>query len=243
MSAKYTLVYWPFLPGRGEFPRLILEDLGVSYRDIARLDPEEGGGVGAVRAHLYGQADDGQAPWGFAPPYLVDGELAIAQMPAICAYLGEKHDLVDKDAASRAKALQLCLSIADVVDEAHDVHHPLGTAMYYEEQKDAALIRAKGFRERLPKWLGYFESTLAHGSGFLLPSYSYVDLCLFQLQEGLWHAFPRRMASLDGAHPRLAKHRRQMRERENIAAYLKSDRRRPFNRDGIFRDYPELDGD
>jgi glutathione S-transferase len=33
----------------------------------------------------------------------------------------------------------------------------------------------------------------------------------------------------------------RIQERERIAAYLASERRIPFNNDGIFRHYPELD--
>jgi glutathione S-transferase len=61
------------------------------------------------------------------------------------------------------------------------------------------------------------------------------------LIEGLRYAFPKAMkrlerdvAGLVGVHDRVAK-------RPNIKAYLESERRIPFNEDGIFRRYPELD--
>jgi hypothetical protein len=50
---------------------------------------------------------------------------------------------------------QIQLTIADLIGEAHDTHHPLGGDLYYEGQKSDALRRAKYFREeRIPKFLG-----------------------------------------------------------------------------------------
>ena len=42
------LYYWPMIPGRGEFVRLVLEVADVDYRDVARLPVEEGGGIDKI---------------------------------------------------------------------------------------------------------------------------------------------------------------------------------------------------
>ena len=34
---SYELYYWPYLAGRGEFVRLVLEEAATPYRDIGRL--------------------------------------------------------------------------------------------------------------------------------------------------------------------------------------------------------------
>jgi glutathione S-transferase len=39
----YELLYWPGMPGRGEFIRLAFEAAGVSYKDPA--NESEGGGT------------------------------------------------------------------------------------------------------------------------------------------------------------------------------------------------------
>lgn len=237
----YTLIYWSGLQGRGEFVRLVLEQAGVAYRDLARLPEDVGGGDKAVVAHLYGK---GPGQPSFAPPILLDGDFKLAQMPAICAYLAERHDLVAETATARSRALQLMLTVADVVNEAHDVHHPLGTSLYYEDQKDAALVAAKHFRKpRLATWLGYFEKVLADNGGVFLvgTQTSYVDLALFQLLEGLRYAFPKTMAPLLTANPLVAALVERVSASARIAEYLASERRIPFNTDGIFRHYPELD--
>ncbi|MBL4896500.1 MAG: glutathione S-transferase, partial [Erythrobacter sp.] len=35
---EYDLWYWPSIPGRGEFVRLLMEGAGITYRDRARSD-------------------------------------------------------------------------------------------------------------------------------------------------------------------------------------------------------------
>jgi glutathione S-transferase len=95
----------------------------------------------------------------------------------------------------------------------------------------------------LPKYLGYFEQVLARGDGrHALGAPSYVDLSLFQLVAGLEYAFPRAMRELRKGVPRLCALADAVAQRPRIAAYLSSPRRLPFNRNGIFRHYPELDG-
>ena len=59
--------------------------------------------------------------------------------------------------------------------------------------------------------------------------------------EGLRYAFPRAMERLEGRHERLVAIRDRVAARPNVAAYLASERRIPFNQEGIFRHYPELD--
>jgi glutathione S-transferase len=59
--------------------------------------------------------------------------------------------------------------------------------------------------------------------------------------EGLRYAFPRRMKTVEPRLPRLRALTEAVRQRPRIAAYLASDRRIPFNTDGIFRHYPELE--
>ncbi len=235
---SYELYYWPGLPGRGEYVRLALEEIGAGYRDVA-LEREC---VAQLEAFL--DSDDLEQP-PFAPPFLKDGKTIVAQTAAILLYLGDRHDLAPKHMAGRLWTHQIQLTIADLVTEAHDSHHPLGGEFYYEDQKPEALRRAKSFREeRIPKFLDWFERILRrNGSGHLVGRrVAYADLSLFQTIEGLCYAFPKAMKkALPGA-PRIAAHREMIAERPRIRAYLESGRRIPFNESGIFRHYPELDG-
>ena len=241
MPIPYELYYWPNIPGRGEFVRLVLEAAGAAYVDVGRRTRKTGGGIEAVIAFYAGKTPGHPV---FAPPVLKQGELVLAQTAAICHFLGRRHGLAPADEAGEVHALELQLTIADLVDEVHDTHHPLSAALYYEDQKPAAKRRAAHFvKERLPRYLGYFERVLRQGRGDWLVSedLSHADLSLFQAIEGLAYAFPRAFARASGETPRLLALRERVRARPRIAAYLASDRRLAFNQEGIFRHYPELD--
>ena len=230
----YRLYYWPDIQGRGEFVRLALEDAGAEYLDVARTR----GGMRALLRFLAGQAG-GLRP--FAPPFLQKGELVIAQTANILAWLGPRLGLVPRGEADRLAAHQHQLTIADLVAEVHDTHHPISAGLYYQDQKREARRRARHFiGERIPKYLDYFES-VAQESHLIGRRNSYADLSLFQLVEGLHYAFPRSMKRLMRRYPRLRALRDRVAARPRIARYLASPRRLPFSEEGIFRHYPELD--
>jgi glutathione S-transferase len=240
----YELYYWPTIQGRGEFVRLALEAAEASYVDVARLPPGEAGGAKRIGGVLAGDLG-GLRP--FAPPILKHGTLVIAQTANILQYLGPRLGLVPDDDSGRVAANQLQLTIADIVLEAHDSHHPIGASLYYDEQKPEARRRTELFvRDRIPKYLGYFERVLAdngaaggrHAVGDRL---SYVDLSLFQLMTGLAYAFPAAVARIGAKLPLLSALRDRVAAEPRVAAYLASPRRIPFNEHGIFRRYPELD--
>jgi glutathione S-transferase len=235
----YELYYWPSIQGRGEFVRLALEEAGADYVDVAR----ESRGVTAMMRLMEG-APGGRAP--YAPPFLKAGAQVIAQTANILLFLGPRLALVPEAESARLWAHQLQLTITDFVGEVHDVHHPISASLYYEEQKREAKRRAQYFRdERVPKYLGYFENVLAanpRGKRHLVgASLSYADLSAFQVIEGLTYAFPRLMDRTRRRYPLLMALREQVMQRPRIAAYLASERRIPFNTDGIFRHYRELD--
>lgn len=241
--ARYELYYWPGIQGRGEFVRLAFEEAGVAYVDAARLPEKDGGGVRALTA-LMKPTRGGPPP--FAPPFLKVGKLVVAQTANILGYLGPRLGLVGKSEAARLVAHQLQLTVADLVAEVHDLHHPIATSLYYADQKAEAKRRAGPFvAERLPKFLGYFEAILqtkpVRANFAVGRSLSYVDLSLFQVMVGLRYALPRAMRVMERKVPRLVRLRDAVQERPRLAAYLASERRLPFNENGIFRHYPELD--
>ena len=233
---RYELYYWPEIQGRGEFVRLALEDAGADYVDVARRLK----GMAAMMRFLESRSIE-RPP--FAPPFLKAGKLVIAQTANILLFLGPRLRLAPKDEAGRVWANQLQLTIADWVAEVHDTHHPISGGLYYEDQKREAKRRAADFRtERLPKFLGYFEKVLKRSDCLLGKTISYVDLSLFQMVEGLRFAFPRAMAKLEREHQRIVTLHDRVSIRPRLASYLSSPRRLPFNQEGIFRHYPELDG-
>jgi len=236
---RYELYYWPGIQGRGEFVRLALEEAGAPYVDVAR----QKGGMAKMERLL--ESERVKTP-PFAPPFLKAGNLIIAQTANTLFYLGEKHGLAPKNESGRLFVLQLQLTLADVVAEAHDVHHPIASSLHYEDQKREAKRAAEQFvAERIPKFLGYFEGVLKRGgksSSYLAGArVSYADLSLFQVVEGLRYAFPNAMRRAEKKLHRVIALHDRVAERPRIAAYLASERRIPFNKSGIFRHYPELD--
>ena len=239
----YELHYWPTIQGRGEFVRLALEATGAPYVDVARGAEVAGQGMPAMLRCLH---DDAQTHPPFAPPFLRDGSMIVGQTAAILQYLAPTLKLVARSEQARVWTQQIQLTIADMVAEAHDTHHPVGTGLHYEDQKPEALRCAREFcRERMPKFLRWFETVLLRNPAgprhLVAGRLSYADLSLFQLIEGLRYAFPRaaQRALADtpgivGLHDRIAALPR-------VAAYLRSERRIAFNEQGIFRCYPELD--
>ena len=236
---RYELYYWPSIQGRGEFVRLALEDAGADYLDVAR-EPK---GMAAMMRFMESRSIKNPP---FAPPFLKAGKLVIAQTANILFFLGPRLGLAPKNEPGRLWAHQLQLTIADWVAETHDTHHPISGSLYYEDQKREAKRRAADFTaERMPKFFDYFEGILqrsSKGNGFLLGrQFSYVDLSLFQMIEGLRYAFPKAMKKLEKKHRRALALRDRVAARPRIARYLDSPRRIPFNQEGIFRCYPELE--
>ena len=236
----YELYYWPTIQGRGEFVRLLLEEAGADYVDVARAK----GGVAAMMRFLEGK-EPGALP--FAPPFVKVGDAVVSQTANILAFLAPKLGLVPDDETLRAEASQIQLTIADFVGEIHDTHHPIAGSLYYEDQKKEAKRRAQAFvKERMPRYLGWLENVIARNATsarrwLVGRDLTYVDLSAFQVIEGLRYAFPNAMARLERKIPRVVALRDRVAERPRIATYLESKRRLLFNQEGIFRRYPELD--
>jgi glutathione S-transferase len=239
----YELHYWPTIPGRGEFVRLALEAAGAPYVDVARGNKAAGLGVPAMQRALH---DGANAHPPFAPPFLKDGAVVVGQTAAILQHLAPKLKLVARGEPARLWTHQIQLTIADMVSEAHDTHHPLGVTLYYEDQQPEAQRRAREFcSARLPKYLQWFESILVRnpaGPRWLVGRQpSYADLSLFHLVEGLRYAFPKAAAQALARTPNVVELHDRVAALPRVAAYLASERRLPFNEQGIFRRYPELD--
>ena len=106
-------------PGAGGVRAAGARGGGADYRDVARAP----GGTRAMMA-LMGEASLVHPP--FAPPFLVDGEVMIAQAANILLHLGPRLGLTPDAEADRLFVHQLQFTVTDLVAEAHDTHHPVG---------------------------------------------------------------------------------------------------------------------
>lgn len=191
----------------------------------------------------------------FAPPALrIPGEgkdgksLLIYQTPSILNYLGDRLGLAGEDEAEKAWILSHALTALDLNNEAHDTHHPISVAAYYEDQKEESLKKAKNFREaRIPKFLGFFERVLKgnekEGQGkYLVGSkLSFADTTVWHVLNGLQFAFPKELEARQKDFPTLFEtFYPSVQEQSRLKEYLASDRRFPYS-NGVYRYYPELD--
>lgn len=197
---------------------------------------------------------DGNPP-PFAPPALripgegTDGKpLLIYQTPSILSYLGDKLDLAGSNEAEKSWILSHTLTALDLNNEAHDTHHPIAAAKYYEDQKEEALKKAQDFREtRIPKFLSFFERVLkgneekGQGKYLVGGKLSYADTTLWHVLSGLLFAFPKEMEARKGEFGLLfGTFYDSVKDVSGVKEYLASERRKPFSM-GVFRHYPELD--
>ena len=239
----YELHYWPTLQGRGEFVRLALEAAGVPYLDVARTAADADLGAQALLKAM-GDRHNSQPP--FAPPFLKDGDVVVGQTAAILQYIAPPLKLVVRNERLRTWTQQIQLTIADLVDEVHNSHHPIANELFYEDQKPEALRRAEAFcSTRLPKYLQWFERiVVANPAGprhLVGGKLSYADLSLFQVVEGLRYAFPKAASQALAKTPGVVQLHDRVAKMPKVAAYLRSPRRLAFNEQGLFRHYPELD--
>ncbi len=233
---RYQLFYWPSIQGRGEFVRLALEEGETDYFDVARKS-----GTASMMKMMEAA---GVETIPYAPPFLKAGKLVIGQSANILLYLGARHGLAPKPEPGRLWVHQLQLTIADFVKEIHDTHHPIAASLYYEDQKPEAKRYAGHFlKDRVPKYLGYFDRVIKKSGGPYLAgrALSYADLSLFQVVAGLRFSFPRAMKAIEKKVPRAIEVHDRVIARPRIENYLNSKRRIPFNENGIFRRYQELD--
>jgi glutathione S-transferase len=241
-KSTFELFYWPTIQGRGEFVRLTLEAADADYVDIGRGHGLHAG-VAAMQ-RLMDATSTLRPP--FAPPFLRHGDILIGQTANILFYLGPLLGLAPSAEADRLWAHQIQLTVTDFVAEIHDTHHPISIGLYYEDQREAAALRAAAFRaERAPRFLGWFEQVLrrnpAGHSHLVGAALTYADLSLFQLIAGLRFAFPDAAQHWERAVPQCVELHDAVAQLPRVAAYLASPRRIAFNNDGIFRHYLELD--
>ncbi|KAF3155780.1 hypothetical protein TWF751_002964 [Orbilia oligospora] len=251
LEPKYELLYWPGIPGRGEYVRLALEAAGVPYKDTTNESKEGISSLLGILGRDSVTAPD--EPPVLAPPILqvLDSPLLISQTPNILLYLGDHESLAPTD-GNKYLVHQYALTALDLGNEAHNVHHPIGISLFYEDQKPESLRFAKEFRGlRIPKFFGYFDKVIKYNqskypeSAYLVgEKISYADTTVWQVVDGVSYAFPKKIEELrkEKEFEALFGWFDGLKGEEWLKGYLESKRRLPYAL-GIFRHYEELDVD
>lgn len=252
----YELLYHPGIPGRGEFIRLAFEAANVPYTDLAN---EAKNGYAEVQNLCINasstESEPGNPPV-FAPPALRvqggksdGGTLLVSQTANVLGYIGPKIGMAGDEGKEEERfwIAAVTMTALDLNNEVHDTHHPVGAALYYEDQKEESLRKAKDVREsRLPKFFSYFTRVLkgneaGQGKYLVGDKLSYADTSVWQVIDGLFFAFPREMdARKEEFGDLLGKFYEGLKGEKGIKEYLASERRKEYSM-GIFRHYPELD--
>lgn len=177
----YELLYWS-VPFRGQFVRAVLTFAGKTWAE---------GGDAKISKLMEGPVEDMPVPF-MGPPVLIDhaNDEAIAEMPAIILYLGEKLGLMPDTAQLRAMTMKITNDANDVIDE---ITLNGGDHMWSEERWD-------NFKPRLAKWMGIWEDTCRrHGvekeAGYILgsPEPGIADV----ITATLWTTMTERFGKID----------------------------------------------
>ncbi|MBM3604190.1 MAG: glutathione S-transferase [Alphaproteobacteria bacterium] len=204
--SDFTLYYWP-VPFRGEFVRAVLAHCGATVsepasdevQDMMTLDPRA------------------QPVPHMAPPMLLDNGSgqAVAQMPAICLWLGERFDLLPAEPYLKAVAVKIVNDTNDVLDE---MTINGGKAMWTSKSWS-------NYHPRLVRWMRIWEAALKQD---LLPE---GQLGLPHIMTAtLWGAMTERLSELrpllDAEAPRLAELTDSVRSQPALAAQAQESRTR-----------------
>ena len=190
--ADFELHYWQ-MPFRGQFIRALLAWAGQ------RWDEFDDAAVGKTMS-----ADVGQQAIPFkGPPMLVDRRtgFALAQMPAIAYWLGERFGLLPGSVDGKALAIKVVNDANDVIDE---LTLDGGKQMWSPQ-------RWHEFQPRLERWMAIFEETgrrhgLTKTAGHLLGGAQpgVADIVTATLWGTLAERFPAIGQQLDAQAPAVA---------------------------------------
>ncbi len=149
MADEWKLLYWHYLPGRGDFVRLMFEEASVPYDDVCRRE----GNPSALLKYYKGEVDSSYPV--FAPPIILHGNFVMNSTPAILQYLGKKFGLYPSGSdEEEAHAVQINMIVTDYMTEGQNCFHPMILNGTYDSQKEEAKPFIEVFKtERIPKYV------------------------------------------------------------------------------------------
>lgn len=193
-TPEWQLYYWPSLPGRAEFARLLFHETHTPYTEPF-----------AHSAYPHIQSTQQQLaathPF-FALPLLLhtpangSPPIHVSQSAVMCRYLSRQLDngrLAAHTDADDYRAQELLATCVDAITEGCTAWHAIDTtASYTSQQKETQPFIDTFVSERLPKWLTFFETALKANGGvyFIGSELSYVDVFVFQWLHGVEYQCP-----------------------------------------------------
>jgi len=216
-SPPLLLAYWN-IRGLAQPARFLLEYLALPYEEKRyQVREKEGGGYTSDWPEL--KKDFIAEGFDFVNlPYLIDGDLKIAQSNAVYAYLGRKAGLDGKDIKEQAQVDMLANAVMDLRNQAvHTFYSP----------KESYPDVLKNFLEKLPSTLKMYESALGKTTWVALDRLTWPDFHFYELLDQFLTLDQNTLKDF----PRLQAYHQRFEALPRIAEYLKSDKflKRPIN--------------
>eukprot|EP00803_Ostreobium_quekettii_P004045 evm.model.scf_373.2 EVM.evm.TU.scf_373.2 scf_373:16611-19768(+) len=217
---EWHLFYWPGIKGRGEFVRLMFEEAGVPYVDVGN-GPQ---GMDAVIAYFYRGGQTSGLP-ACSPPAIQKGDFSLCNTPAIMSYLGKAFGMGPATKEGEAHVDQILAIVTDAISEGRLAYHPKDFYASHKTQvEESKPYIAQYVAKRVPKYMSYFESVLAHsGKGFFVgDSITAADIAVFHYLQAVRHHL---REAFDSSDANLCKaFLERIAARPKIHAYQQSDR-------------------
>ncbi|EFJ44478.1 hypothetical protein VOLCADRAFT_95137 [Volvox carteri f. nagariensis] len=220
----WELIYWPGVKGRGEYVRLVFEEAGVPYVDVAVKGAPESQNPEGMQSVIDFTWKGGNT--GFpvrAPPAIRRGDFVLSNTPVVMAYLGRQFGLMPDGLEDAAHVEQVLAVVTDAVAEGRLAFHPKDFYASHKTQVEESKPYIKQYGEsRLPKYLQYWEALL-EGNPDPQASRKLAGSSSF---PGFLIGGSVTVADLAVYHKRIA-------SRPRIQAYLQSDRCPPWDNDSM----------
>lgn len=187
--------------GRGELPRLLLAAVGGEYED-ERLSFQEFGQKKGAGTFLFGSV-----------PQLVDGDLRLAQGPAICSYISKKYNFYPDSIGDQALIDAITL-------DCEDIRMKVYPEVYFNRQDKEE--GKKRFQAHAFKKADNLQKLLGEKEFFVAGKLTHADIAVFDILSATKRAvegttFPENLEKLV----------ERVGNSEKIKAYL--DKRAPSN--------------
>eukprot|EP00484_Ammonia_sp_Unknown_P017087 CAMPEP_0197026172 /NCGR_PEP_ID=MMETSP1384-20130603/6329_1 /TAXON_ID=29189 /ORGANISM="Ammonia sp." /LENGTH=270 /DNA_ID=CAMNT_0042454791 /DNA_START=29 /DNA_END=841 /DNA_ORIENTATION=+ len=236
----WKLYYWRFGGGRGQYVRVMFEFCGVEYTEpLKSCDQNDWSPQLEKLNEIRG---DGLNKTAFAFPIAThNDDFVISQTPAIVLFLADMFPkMKPSNPLQLARARQMMMTVADVLEEAHTASHPVEPHKGYLTQKEAAdkaLVEFTKKGGRMSKHLDVLTAELNrnnNGKGwFYGDSVTFIDLYVATFMRAFHESVKiLKLADLyekDDSYALLRAHRERLEATEIYQNFQKSDRMPPID--------------
>ena len=245
--SNWELYYWPFIGGRGMYPRMLFLLAGAEWNEPARdYIPDENEGFHIKPIQEQRGHDNPLYPC-WAPPIIIHNKsFLLSQTPAIMLHLSKLFNLQPENEEDYAHGIQIMLQVLDLLCEAEKAYHPVHPNKSYKSQFKEAQPKIEFFlKERLPKQLRIVQEALIRspdadkskkgekGWFYGCKEPTFVDASVAMFMRG-YETSQKEHYDNNKEFELLKQHQKRFESIETIANYLNDPKRRPPIDDNSF---------